>query len=108
MTVEQKVAQLFVVQPEAVTQVSTQTKAGDYTRACLEEYPVGGIVYFAKNLNSNSQVTSMTLMADESLYNDGDKFNQCLTEYNALSKKIPALEQEWLELSEKMEEGTDE
>jgi len=50
----------------------------------------------------------MTLMADESLYNDGDKFNQCLTEYNALSKKIPALEQEWLELSEKMEEGTDE
>jgi len=59
MTVEQKVAQLFVVQPEAVTQVSTQTKAGDYTRACLEEYPVGGIVYFAKNLNSNSQVTSM-------------------------------------------------
>jgi len=50
----------------------------------------------------------MTLMADESLYNDSDKFNQCLTEYNALARKIPALEQEWLELSEKIEEGADE
>lgn len=59
MTIEQKVAQLFVVQPEAVTQVSTQTKAGDYTRECLKKYPVGGIVYFAKNLTSNSQTTAM-------------------------------------------------
>ena len=50
----------------------------------------------------------MKLMADESLYNDSDKFNQCLTEYNALARKIPALEQEWLELSEKIEEGADE
>lgn len=50
----------------------------------------------------------MTLMADENLYNDGAKFNQCLTEYNALAQKIPALEQEWLELSEKLEGGTDE
>jgi len=59
MTIEQKVAQLFVVQPEAVTQVSTQTKAGDYTRECLKKYPVGGIVYFAKNLTSSSQTKAM-------------------------------------------------
>ena len=49
MTLEQKVAQLFMVRPEAVTQVTTQTKAGDYTKECLEKYPVGGIVYFSKN-----------------------------------------------------------
>ena len=47
----------------------------------------------------------VTLMADEELYNDTERFNACMSEYNALSKKIPALEQEWLELSEAMEAG---
>lgn len=50
----------------------------------------------------------MTLMADEALYNDPQKFDECMAEYQALSKKIPALEVEWLELSEKMEADIDE
>lgn len=50
----------------------------------------------------------MALMADEALYNDQQKFDECMTEYQALSKKIPALEAEWLELSEKMEADIDE
>ena len=50
----------------------------------------------------------MTLMADEALYNDPQKFDECIAEYQALSKKIPALEAEWLELSEKMEADIDE
>ena len=49
----------------------------------------------------------MTLMASEELYNDTRRFNQCMEEYNALSKKIPALEAEWLELSETMEGDVD-
>ena len=48
----------------------------------------------------------MALMADEELYNDAAKFDQCMKEYNALSKKIPALEEEWLELTEKIEGGS--
>ena len=47
----------------------------------------------------------MELMASEELYADADRFDQCMREYNALSKKIPALEEEWLELTEKIEEG---
>ena len=50
----------------------------------------------------------MMLMADEALYNDPQKFDVCMAEYQALSKKIPALEAEWLELSEKMEADIDE
>lgn len=50
----------------------------------------------------------MALMADEALYNDPQKFDECMAEYQALSKKIPALEAEWLELSEKMEADIDE
>ena len=47
----------------------------------------------------------MELMADEALYNDADKFDECMREYTALSKKIPALEDEWLELTETLEEA---
>ncbi len=50
----------------------------------------------------------MMLMADEALYNDPKKFDECMAEYQALSKKIPALEAEWLELSEKMEADIEE
>ena len=47
----------------------------------------------------------MQQMADEELYNDTKRFNACMNEYQALSKKIPALEEEWLELTERIEEG---
>ena len=45
----------------------------------------------------------VALMADEALYNDSAKFDECMKEYNALAKKIPSLEEEWMELSEKIE-----
>jgi len=45
----------------------------------------------------------MQLMADEELYNDAARFDACMAEYTALSKKIPALETEWLELTEQLE-----
>ncbi|MDM8270969.1 ABC transporter ATP-binding protein [Thermophilibacter provencensis] len=48
------------------------------------------------------------LMADQELYNDAKRFDECMTEYTALSKKVPALEQEWLELTEKLEEALGE
>ncbi len=46
-----------------------------------------------------------TLMADQELYNDAKRFDECMSEYAVLSKKVPALEQEWLELTEKLEEA---
>lgn len=59
MTLEEKVAQLFVVRPEDVTGVGTQVAAGEATRAALERYPVGGICYFAKNLEDPAQTRSL-------------------------------------------------
>ena len=43
------------------------------------------------------------LMASEDLYNDAKRFDECMTEYTALSKKVPLLESEWLELTEELE-----
>jgi ATP-binding cassette subfamily F protein 3 len=45
----------------------------------------------------------MELMASEELYADARRFDECMGEYQALSKKIPALEEEWLELTERIE-----
>lgn len=48
----------------------------------------------------------MELMASEELYADQDKFNAALAEYNELKQQLPALEDEWLELSTTIEEET--
>ena len=48
----------------------------------------------------------MELMASEELYADQERFNAALAEYNELKKVIPALEDEWLELSTTIEEET--
>lgn len=48
----------------------------------------------------------MELMASEELYADQERFNAALVEYNELKKAIPALEDEWLELSTTIEEET--
>ena len=48
-----------------------------------------------------------TLMADQELYADAARFDACMSEYTALSKKVPALEQEWLELTERIEGAAD-
>lgn len=59
MSLVDKVAGLFIVTPEAITGVDTAVVAGDGTKAALEEYPVGGIVYFKKNMESADQLKEM-------------------------------------------------
>lgn len=59
MTLEQKVAQMFMVTPEAITGVDAATQAGAATESALAEYPVGGIVYFQKNLIDPDQTKAM-------------------------------------------------
>lgn len=60
MTLEQKVAQLFIVTPEALVEgVSQVTQAGDMTREGVTAHPVGGIAYFAQNLLDPEQTTTM-------------------------------------------------
>jgi len=47
----------------------------------------------------------MRLMASDELYADSDRFDRAMREYQALSVKIPALEEEWLELTAVIEEA---
>lgn len=59
MTLEEKVAQMFVVTPESLTGVGVVISAGDATKAAIEQYPVGGIIYFSQNLENPEQVREM-------------------------------------------------
>ncbi len=59
MSLEDKVAGLFIVTPEQLTGVGTAIQAGDGTREALAKYPVGGLVYFAKNIKSGEQLKEM-------------------------------------------------
>ena len=68
MTMEEKVNQLFMVTPEQLTGVGTAVQAGEATRAALEQHPVGGVIYFAQNLQSPDQTRQM--LANTSQYGE--------------------------------------
>lgn len=59
MTLEEKIYQMFIVTQEQLTGVSTVTRSGETTKEAIQKYPVGGIVYFSKNLVSREQCMEM-------------------------------------------------
>lgn len=59
MSLEEKVAQMFFVTPENLTGVDVATQAGETTRQALTQYPVGGLIYFSKNIYDEEQLTTM-------------------------------------------------
>ena len=61
MTLEQKVAQLFLVTPEQLTGVSQAVVAGSATQRALEDIPVGGLCYFAQNITGDQQLRDLLL-----------------------------------------------
>lgn len=60
LTTEEKVAQLFIVTPETLTGINTAVvRAGNATKEAFDDYPVGGIIYFADNLETPKQTQEM-------------------------------------------------
>lgn len=59
MTLEEKVWQMFFVRPEDITGMGTVVQAGETTKTALENYPVGGFIYFSQNIESREQLTEM-------------------------------------------------
>lgn len=59
MSLDEKIYQMLVVTPEALTGVDVATAAGDATKTSIEKYPVGGIYYSANNFEDATQTTEM-------------------------------------------------
>lgn len=64
MTVEEKVAQLFVVVPEALASNAQTTTTAAFGSA-LAKYPVGGIIYMSANIQNPSQITEAVSKASQ-------------------------------------------
>ena len=62
MSEDEKIYQLLITTPESLTGVDAATMAGDATKTALEEYPVGGIVYF---LDSENRIMRYSVRYDK-------------------------------------------
>lgn len=60
MSLDEKVAQLFMITPEALTGYGQVTNAGNATYKTLQQYPVGGLIYFSQNILEPEQLKKMT------------------------------------------------
>ena len=89
MSVEEKVAGLFIVTPEQLTGVDVAVKAGDGTKEAIEKYNVGGLVYSSKNIKDESQIKEM--LANTVSYSKHPLFlavNEGLGEDSVLNKPL--------------------
>ncbi len=60
MSLDEKIYQMMFVTPESIVEgIDTCIAAGDATREAIEKYPVGGIIYFDKNIKNASQLKEM-------------------------------------------------
>lgn len=59
MTLHEKVSQMFVTSPEALTGIKTAVQAGTTTQTNLEQYPPGGLAYAEKNFENEEQTKTM-------------------------------------------------
>lgn len=68
MSLEQQIAQLFIVSPETLTGTERATIAGDGTKTAFEAYPVGGVIYTRANYVGRTQMRNLiTGMQDISM-----------------------------------------
>lgn len=65
MTLSEKVLQLFMIRPEALTGSDEVTAADIRTFQALQTYPVGGFIFFSSNIVNPDQLKAMTQSVQE-------------------------------------------
>lgn len=67
-SLEEQVLQMFMITPEVLTGSESVTVADDSFKASLEQYPVGGLIFFAQNLENPDQTRNLlsTIQSDYS------------------------------------------
>lgn len=74
LTMEEKVAQMFMVTPDALTGVSGTLQVGDITKQAYKNYPVGGLVMMEENLQTPEQT---------------ETWNKDMTELSEVTQGLP-------------------
>lgn len=65
MKLEEKVAQMFIITPEMLTNTDKVNVAGNATKNAINTYPVGGLVYSAKNFQGKEQTKNLLSKTQE-------------------------------------------
>ena len=59
MSLEEKIAQLFIITPETLSNGQETTTANKGMDEAIEMYPVGGLIFFSNNIESPEQIKIM-------------------------------------------------
>jgi beta-N-acetylhexosaminidase len=59
MTLEEKICQMFIISPEALTNYNNVTAAGTKTKNAIDKYHVAGVIYFSGNIKSENQLKKL-------------------------------------------------
>lgn len=59
MSLYEKVWQMFLVAPEDIIDIGAAVVAGERTIEAINTYPVGGFIYFSKNIETREQTMAM-------------------------------------------------
>lgn len=60
MTLHEKICQMFIVVPEAINGYDTTTYVDCAFHGGYAQYPVGGLILFAKNIENSAQTSALT------------------------------------------------
>ncbi len=93
MSIEEKVGQLIITTPSALTEIEVVVTAGETTRKSLESYPIGGLIYSSESLETKEELiqmlTTIQLYVKEPLFLIAEQtMVDSLTEMEADSKSI--------------------
>lgn len=83
MTLEEKIAQMFLTTPESLTQSEQVNIAGAGTRNAINEYPVGGLIYADINYQGREQAGNL-------MFNAGQMSNERIGLYLLLAVRMEA------------------
>ena len=59
MTLEEKIAQMFIITPSQIGKSVYETSTGEVLKNAINNRPVGGFIYFSRNLQNPAQTKSM-------------------------------------------------
>lgn len=65
MSLDEKINQLFIITPEALSGVDTAIIAGDKTKSGLTQHPVGGLIYSTNNFQNADQTKQLVSKTKE-------------------------------------------
>lgn len=59
MNLQEKICQMFIATPESVPSYSSMQYMDDWFKACYDQYPIGGFIYFDVNISYDQQLRDL-------------------------------------------------